>query len=84
MPFSATLFPNPSLDESYLQILAEKNVQILLEISDLNGRVLSTTNELLLPGENCIQLNVQDFIPGIYFVTLTIDGYTQTLKFCKE
>jgi len=84
IPFSATLFPNPSLDESYLQILAEKNGEVLLEISDLNGRVLNKDTENILPGENCIQLNVQDFIPGIYFVKLSIDGYAQTLKFCKD
>jgi hypothetical protein len=84
IPLSATLFPNPASEQSYLQILAETNGVILLEISDLNGRVLSKDTESIVPGENCIQLNVQDFIPGIYFVTLTIDGYTQTLKFCKE
>jgi len=84
IPLSATLYPNPSFEQSYLQILAETSGEILLEISDLNGRVLSKKNESILPGENCIQLNVQDFIPGIYFVTITIDGYAQTLKFCKE
>jgi len=84
VPFSSTLFPNPSSEQSYLQILAEKNGEVLFEISDLKGRILSKTSESIIPGENCIQLNVQDFIPGIYFVKLTIDGYTRTLKFCKE
>jgi hypothetical protein len=82
--FSATLYPNPSSNYFGILINSQKEGIYNLSISDLSGRILLKDSGMINFGKNYKQFEVQDFIPGIYFVKLTIDGYSQTLKFCKD
>ncbi len=73
-----TLFPNPATDQAILNFSSDSNKDMSIEVSDIMGRIVSTTPIAASEGLNSIVLNVSDLTAGIYFVR--IDG-RQTVQF---
>lgn len=73
------LYPNPSENFVFIQ-LPEIQASINIEIFDINGKKIDgfrTKNSIE-------QINVNDYISGIYFVKIRGINISKTLKFLKE
>ncbi|MBA2612643.1 MAG: T9SS type A sorting domain-containing protein [Bacteroidetes bacterium] len=77
-----TIFPNPSADQ--VTIITSKiniNEELKIDIKGLNGKLLFTENK------NCnkdINVDMKDFAPGIYFISITGNNISHTQKIIKH
>jgi hypothetical protein len=76
---SIKLYPNPAHDTVTIEVNASM-VNAEVSISDLTGKRLRTYNL----SEIRKTLDVSDYERGIYFVTVTAESKSSTLKFIKE
>jgi hypothetical protein len=83
--FDLKVFPNPVVDRLSLTVNMDKIADGKVIIYDELGRkVGEERDQKLYFGENVIQLNIADYQPGIYFVSLSIEGNTVTKQIIKE
>ncbi|MBL7713360.1 MAG: S8 family peptidase [Chitinophagaceae bacterium] len=66
------LFPNPGAGLFTLDYLAEHNDKLMVSVSDMSGRVLSSQGWTVTGGQNMLPLNLSTYAKGIYFVK--VDG----------
>lgn len=66
------LFPNPGAGNFTLDYLADHNDNLLVSVSDMSGRVLSSLDWKVSGGQNILPLNLSAYAKGIYFVK--VDG----------
>ncbi len=82
-----SLFPNPVKDEIYLiaQIpWLERTNTAIIEVNDLNGRILYSTTEPFDKGFNMKKFSFASYFErGYYILRITIDGRTYQLPFIK-
>lgn len=76
---SIKLYPNPALNAVTIEVNASL-VNAEVSISDLTGKRLCTYNL----SEIHKTLDVSNYEKGIYFVTVTAESKSSTLKFIKE
>jgi hypothetical protein len=76
-----SLYPNPADEYLKLNYPAKDNDEIVIQILDSNGKVLETRNEIKSPGSTSTYLNVQNYLPGIYFITINSSDNYFTEKF---
>ena len=57
---------------------------VIVEIYNLNGQSIFTSNEINLNFENNFSLNIENIPSGIYLCKLNTDTITTTLKFIKN
>lgn len=74
------LYPNPAKSMLTISLNQALNQKISVQIFDPLGQLLQ---EKLLVG-NSIELNIQSFKAGLYFVRLTIDNQNITKRFVVE
>jgi hypothetical protein len=68
---SATLFPNPTTNNSRIGYSIKKEGPVSIVITDMEGRVIASGNEgIKAEGNYQYDLNTENFSNGIYFVTL--------------
>ena len=78
---SINLFPNPAVD--FINIIQSSGSSLHeIKIMDLTGRILEM--RLVQQGENNIRIDVKDYTPGIYMVSLTTDHGTKVRKFIRR
>ena len=65
-----TVSPNPFLDYLEIKIITDSAENIELEWYTANGQWLKSSKETTEKGVNFLQLDVADFNPGIYFLTI--------------
>lgn len=68
-----TVFPNPASDEVNLTFEAQ-GVDYLVQITDLQGRVVLTENYSNLTGAQSISLNTSSLKTGNYLISVAQDG----------
>jgi hypothetical protein len=88
-PTSTTVkvFPNPVKDLLTLNISSPAQDKINIVITDLTGKMLRQQTANIFEGNNQVQINVNNFITGIYFIkTISTTGKETILpqKFVKE
>lgn len=64
------LYPVPARDELTIQFSSPKASPTLLRLSDLTGRLVEQQQFVAATGRNEIQLSVQEFPTGIYFLVI--------------
>ncbi|HRJ15603.1 MAG TPA: T9SS type A sorting domain-containing protein [Saprospiraceae bacterium] len=65
------VFPNPTAERAGLEISCrEASTSAALRITDVDGRLVSTTSHSLQSGHNYLEVNVSRLSPGIYFMLL--------------
>ena len=72
-----SLYPNPAKDEVNIQLYALDIVYGTIEITNVNGQMLYSK---AIYNEKQIQINVDDFTAGIYFVNITSENMNKTEK----
>lgn len=75
------LSPNPAAELTKLLYRTENEGNVKIEVADMSGRLLSTNNEMYMPGLNMYELNVAHLPKGLYMVTIkTKNGKSQSLR----
>ena len=83
--FEFTVFPNPVIDKLLMSINVTNNVVSKIVIYDELGRKVDKYFEqALYAGKNKIEINISDYIPGIYFVSLEFNNETFVKQIIKE
>jgi PKD repeat protein len=76
--------PNPASDHAFVSVLAKRQEQVTISITDLTGKVCFSGIYQVNSGDNSIALPVQKLQPGIYLVTLSnSSGTIQSVKFVR-
>jgi len=80
-----TLFPNPTLENSFISINSVKEMDISISITNISGKVILKDLKHLSSGKNTIALNTKTLSPGVYIVSL-IDknGVSTNLRLIKK
>lgn len=64
------IYPNPANDVVFLQFDLQRNVDAMIEILDLAGRVYFSENRSLSVGEKQLSISTEDFPVGVYLMVL--------------
>ncbi len=73
------LYPNPSKDNVSINI-DSKNDAFTLKIFNIKGELLFSN----IYTQNKFNINVSDFVTGVYIVNVTTNEWTKNIKFIKE
>ena len=71
-----SIYPNPATD--YVVVKSSENVEANISIVNLVGQTVKQFNRNLKMGENTISIDLKS---GIYFCTISANGYNKTIKF---
>lgn len=64
------IFPNPVVDQAQMNFELADNSDVQINIYDMNGRLVQTTEMDAVAGQNTVQLNTSELSSGTYFVSL--------------
>ncbi|HRI19428.1 MAG TPA: T9SS type A sorting domain-containing protein, partial [Panacibacter sp.] len=79
------VLPNPAKDIAYLVFNAENQYKYFVEVTDLQGRVLLHKETAAIQGENRVNIDVHNYITGLYVVTLVNNkGERKSVKLVKD
>ena len=70
------IYPNPAVD--YMVVKSAQNVEANISIVNLVGQTVKQFNKSLKAGENAISIDLKS---GIYFCTISANGFNKTIKF---
>ncbi|HNV98385.1 MAG TPA: M43 family zinc metalloprotease [Chitinophagales bacterium] len=81
-----SIYPNPVTGDAvtvdYFSVQEDMNVSV--QIVDILGRVVSTTNASVVSGENMIDLSVADLQAGVYIVVISNGKSSYTENFIVD
>ncbi len=81
LAFENNFYPNPSLDGLFgMQFFAEADTEVLIEVSDLTGRILWQEQRNVLFGQNELSFDFGLLGRGAFLVKLVADFQTSTFK----
>ncbi|MGL1889863.1 MAG: DUF1501 domain-containing protein [Reichenbachiella sp.] len=63
-----SVYPNPATNYVQTNIVINDHQNILLELVDTSGRVVKSTTRALPPGKHSITFQLNDMMPGFYFI----------------
>jgi hypothetical protein len=82
---SAMIVPNPSKNNSNLQLNLSQSVELNISITDIAGRIVSIQDRSCSKGENSISLPSTGLMAGLYIIKINDpSGNLYTLKWVKE
>lgn len=77
-------YPNPFSNEMTVSLNAQSQGNATIVLTDLQGRVASSQTVTVGTGVNVLPYPTTDLQPGVYFMTIQLDGETQILKVIKN
>jgi len=78
------LFPNPAVNETWLDLSAHTDITCSVRLTDTRGVLLLEWN-LKKAGYELLRMNLSDLASGLYFVHVQVKGQTtETLKLLVE
>ncbi len=80
----ATPYPNPTHDVINIPVILSSKSSVKIDITNTLGQIVKTVSATDVAGEQTIQVKVNGFAKGMYFVTVTADGKASTAKFSVE
>lgn len=78
------IYPNPATDQIQMALSAVKSEDLVIQIVDVNGKLVSTSGKTLHPGKNQFRMDVNTLVHGVYFIRLTTPTTTHVVKLIKE
>ena len=81
--FAASIYPNPVKENLNVVVNAFSSGTAAINITNINGQVISTTNKHLNEGENTFSYNVKLLAPGAYIISINTAGQVKNLKWVK-
>lgn len=80
-----SVFPNPSRGEFTVEVRSDKIVQgAVLEITDLNGRIVLQRSVVIQPGTTHFPIKGQVLERGVYVLSLDREGQLETVRIFIE
>jgi len=79
-----SVFPSPTDDELHIAINSEGSHRYNLTMMNITGKVVMNDSGNLLQDENELTVDVSSFVPGIYFLTVDLDGERVVKKVVVE
>lgn len=64
-------FPNPTTDVINMLVATPKSGNVLVVITDMNGKLVTRQNKVLTVGDNTVSMNVHSLAAGNYMLTVT-------------
>lgn len=77
------LTPNPTSDNTTLHFSAE-NMEVIVEIKNIAGQVVSSRNYGFLNGQQELSLNTTSLPNGIYLIDMKVNGQSTIHKLVKQ
>jgi hypothetical protein len=78
---SQSIYPNPAPDQAMLNYTLKTGAPVIVNVSDVTGRVIRSINEgNEAAGLNQQLINTEDLTDGIYLVTVIANGSTSVSK----
>jgi uncharacterized repeat protein (TIGR01451 family) len=77
---SFSVYPNPAQQSFNVLINSENAGMAELKVSDITGKILISKGIAIVKGTQTITTNVNQFAPGVYFVSLVESGKARTEK----
>ncbi len=77
-------WPNPVNDRLNLSFRSTLRGTMQLQIVDVNGRVLRTTNATFATGDDRIELSTAELPAGLYLLRMEQAGHAQSIRFVKD
>ncbi|MCE3260016.1 MAG: hypothetical protein K0S12_1657, partial [Bacteroidetes bacterium] len=76
------LAPNPADDKTILSINTNIHSEIAIHVYDISGKLTATIakDTMIERGVNTFSINTENFMPGVYFVTLSSSVGKETVK----
>jgi len=81
--FTAKVFPNPAADYLNIQLPKHNGNRIVIQILDLSGSVLYSTNSPKLSWENSYSISLNSLKAGLYLWRIIVDEKIYNHKFIK-
>ncbi len=78
------VFPNPTTSKLILNYYSSENTTSLMNVSNILGQIIYQKNQLTILGENTETIDFNLFKPGVYFVSIMIDGKEETVQVIKQ
>ncbi|MEI7803372.1 MAG: T9SS type A sorting domain-containing protein, partial [Bacteroidota bacterium] len=79
-----SLYPNPSTDESFVQLNLQSVSAVTLSVYDVNGSLLQSKNYGKLGGENMLPIETSLLTQGVYMIEVNVNGKKEMLKLVKQ
>lgn len=77
-----SLFPNPAFDKIFLNLSAENSHTVHIELLNSASALVNKLSDISLnKGSNSIEIDINQFPAGAYYLKLYYDNYTELLKF---
>mgnify|MGYP002399246212 FL=1 len=82
--FMVTMYPVPVKDELTVKLITDRDEQVYIRITDVQGRTLKVRRVPMNAGANLHKLPVNDLLNGMYFIEVAGSGNRWSGKFVKE
>lgn len=82
--FEVKTFPNPAVEYVNFDFSLAETKNILIEIYDVNGKLIETDNLQNISGNYIHQMVIKHLAAGNYFAAFTIDGLTVARQFVRK
>jgi len=79
-----SVYPNPTRGEFSVSFNAEANADATVNLYDMTGKLLSSSDIKTIEGLNETSFNVKDFTAGVYMLKVTIGDRVVTSKVIKD
>lgn len=81
---TVSIYPNPFVSQITVSFNAAAQSTAVIEILDIQGKVVATKTANTVNGSNTVEVNNTDNLQaGIYFARLTLNGEAQVIKLVK-
>ncbi len=78
------VFPVPTADQLNIEFIAAKAGDAIIEVFDLTGKLVGSSNVAAAKGVNPASIDVTNLATGTYFISVTIGNESATSKFIKN
>lgn len=78
------VYPNPSSENVNFKFNIKTAQQVSIEITDINGKLIRSTNFGKIQGETTQSMNISGIAKGTYFVKINGESATETRKLVIE
>jgi Secretion system C-terminal sorting domain len=65
-----SIVPNPAYGITYINFMAEEDNKITLVLTDITGKIISTTQKSIQIGFNQWEMNLTNQAAGLYFIKI--------------
>jgi hypothetical protein len=81
-PSGYTVYPNPTADLIYVDLIAEKAESLEIELIDILARTILKKNFSLVSGKNQLQMDLKKILSGTYF--LRVNYKSSNISFTEK